>query len=310
LWDSSPISQNPMLMSPTTGNVHLQAGSPAIGAGTTTAPSAAVDFDNLTRPSPPSIGAFEYQAAVGSPPVMTNLQIASAAAGLASNFAPDEVVSVFNVTGLNGDTTASPPPPTSLGNVMVTITDITGVARPAQLYGVFATQSQVNLVVPGGTALGQAVLELTGPSGDRHSAPMSITHTAPGIFTANGNGRGVYAGQVVHVHGDGSQTIESSAAYDPARNSFVPNPVNLGPPSDQVILVLYGTGIRHGIDGGGVSAIVGGESVQVQTAAQATYPGLDQVNLQLPRTLAGSGTVNVIVTVEGRAANAVTVAIQ
>jgi hypothetical protein len=68
-WDSSPVTQNPMLVSPAppTANVHLQSGSPAIGAGTAAAPSVAVDFDNLLRPSPPSIGAFEFSGASAPP---------------------------------------------------------------------------------------------------------------------------------------------------------------------------------------------------------------------------------------------------
>jgi len=43
-------------------NFQLQAGSPAIGAGITTAPLATYDVDGLARPSPPSIGAYEVAA--------------------------------------------------------------------------------------------------------------------------------------------------------------------------------------------------------------------------------------------------------
>jgi len=53
--------------------------------------------------------------------------------------------------------------------------------------------------------------------------------------------------------------------------------------SDQVFLVLYGTGIRHRSSDAAVTATVNGISVPVQSAAQGTYPGLDQVNLALPR---------------------------
>jgi hypothetical protein len=40
---------------------------------------------------------------------------------------------------------------------------------------------------------------------------------------------------------------------------------------------------------------------------QGQYPGLDQVNVRLPRSLAGRGEVNIALTVDGKAANTVTV---
>jgi uncharacterized protein (TIGR03437 family) len=53
--------------------------------------------------------------------------------------------------------------------------------------------------------------------------------------------------------------------------------------------------------------------VTVQTGAQslpAAFAGIDQVNVMLPNTLAGTGTVNVAVPVAGTASNAVTVKFQ
>jgi uncharacterized protein (TIGR03437 family) len=41
--------------------------------------------------------------------------------------------------------------------------------------------------------------------------------------------------------------------------------------------------------------------------AQPQYPGLDQVNLVVPRALAGGGEVPVVITVDGQTANVVTV---
>jgi uncharacterized protein (TIGR03437 family) len=199
------------------------------------------------------------------------------ATDLSSSFAPDEAVSLFNVTVLNGDTVAASfPLTTSLGGVTVTITDSVGVSRLAPLYGVFGSKGQVNLVIPGNTAMGPASLKVTGPGGVSLLAMVNITRTAPGIFAG---------GQVVYAHPD-------------------------DPPNDQVFLVLYGTGIRHRASDASVTATVNGVSVPVQSAAQGTYPGLDQVNLQLPRELAGVGSVAVAIAVEGQAANTVTVSIQ
>lgn len=58
-------------------DLHLSASSsPANGAGSTTAPLATYDHDGLLRPSPPSIGAYEFAAGVGggnAPNPPTNL---------------------------------------------------------------------------------------------------------------------------------------------------------------------------------------------------------------------------------------------
>jgi uncharacterized protein (TIGR03437 family) len=238
------------------------------------------------------------------------LAISNSAAPLSSNFAPDEVVSMFNVSGLTGDMTASLPLETSFGGVSVKVTDSGGVDRLALIYAVYASSSQVNLVIPSETAIGPATVTLINPLGFALQSNVSITPTAPAIYTANMNGKGVYAGQVVYVHADNTQTVESSALFDPNQNMFVANPVNLGSATDQVFLVLYGTGIRHHTSKPGVTATVAGVNAILQMEPQPTYPGLDQINIQLPRGLAGAGNVNIVVGVDGQPANTVTVDLQ
>jgi len=228
----------------------------------------------------------------------------------ASSFAPEEVVSLFNVTGLTGDTPATLPLTTTLGGVTVKVVDSTSATLQAQLYGVFASAGQINLVLPKGTALGPALVTITLPGGGTLNTAMMVTSTAPGIFTASMNGQGVYAGQVVHVHSDGTQTVEDAAVLDSKQNAYVPSPINLGPSTDQVYLVLYGTGIR-GASGNQISATIGsGSSTVYYAGSQPIFPGLDQINLLVPSGLAGAGTVNVVITVNGQTANAVTVAFQ
>jgi uncharacterized protein (TIGR03437 family) len=76
-------------------------------------------------------------------------------------------------------------------------------------------------------------------------------------------------------------------------------------------LSLYGTGIRLRQSLSGVRVSVGGVDLPVIYAgAQGDAPGLDQVNLLLPRALAGRGEVEVALTVDGRTANAVTIQIR
>jgi uncharacterized protein (TIGR03437 family) len=228
--------------------------------------------------------------AISAPP----LQLSSAAAPLSSSFSPDQAVSIFNVPGLTGETTSALPLGKSLAGVSVAVTDSAAANRPALIYGVYASTGQINLVIPPGTATGQATVTITLPGGTTATSTANITNIAPAIYTVNMNGTGVFAGQIVYVHSDGSQTITSSTSS-----------LTFGSSGEQVFLILYGTGIRHYTSG--VTATVNGVSVTAQVAAQGTYPGLDQINLLLPSSLAGAGSVNIVITVDGQTANKVIV---
>jgi uncharacterized protein (TIGR03437 family) len=88
-------------------------------------------------------------------------------------------------------------------------------------------------------------------------------------------------------------------------------PLDLGPAGEQVILILYGTGIRFRSALTAVTAKLGGVDAQVSFAgAQGSLVGLDQVNALIPRNLIGRGEVDVVLTVEGKAANTVRVNIK
>src|SRR5215467_9253523 len=105
---------------------------------------------------------------------------------------------------------------------------------------------------------------------------------------------------------DGSQSFEQGARFDVEK--FVSVPIDLGPATDQVFLLLFGTGIRNNNGLTGVSATIGGAPCVVQFAgAQGGFAGLDQINLLLPRSLAGRGEADLILTVEGKQANTVRV---
>jgi uncharacterized protein (TIGR03437 family) len=74
-----------------------------------------------------------------------------------------------------------------------------------------------------------------------------------------------------------------------------------------VYVTLYGTGIRNRSSLSAVSVTINGIAVPVLYAgAQALFPGLDQVNIQLPLSLRGAREASVVVTVDGWVSNAVT----
>jgi uncharacterized protein (TIGR03437 family) len=87
-------------------------------------------------------------------------------------------------------------------------------------------------------------------------------------------------------------------------------PIDLGPASDKVYLILFGTGVRNAATAS-VSVDIEGLNAPVSYAGpQNGFEGLDQINVLLPRTLAGSGDVSVVLTAAGIAANTVHITIK
>lgn len=89
-------------------------------------------------------------------------------------------------------------------------------------------------------------------------------------------------------------------------------PIDLGPEGDQVTLLLFGTGIRGRSALAAVTCTIGGVSVPVSFAgSQGDLVGLDQINVgPLPRALAGRGEVDLVLLVDGKAANTVRISIR
>ena len=83
-------------------------------------------------------------------------------------------------------------------------------------------------------------------------------------------------------------------------------PINLGPESDQVIVLLFGTGIRGRSSPSNVRVTIGGVNADVLFAGpQGVFAGLDQLNVRIPRSLIGRGEVDAVLTVDGKTANTV-----
>ena len=88
-------------------------------------------------------------------------------------------------------------------------------------------------------------------------------------------------------HADGTQLVRSLSA----------GAVNLGASSDQTAL-RFCLGSRDAQD---IHVRIGGDEVPVLYTGPANhFPGLDQVSVQVPRTLAGRGDVEVQLTVDGQ----------
>jgi virginiamycin B lyase len=197
---------------------------------------------------------------------------------------------------------------TTLGGTTLTITDSTGVARAAQL--LYVSSNQVNFVTPADMAPGAGVLEIANSTGQKGTMPVTIDTAAPGLFSADQNGKGIAAAAAQTYAADG--TVSGSlAARCGGAGPCSPIAIDVSNPADQVFLSLYGTGIRGASGLAAVSVTVGGVPVDVLFAgAQPQFPGLDQVNVKLSPALAGKGDAAVKVTVDGHVSNTVTIRIR
>jgi uncharacterized protein (TIGR03437 family) len=177
------------------------------------------------------------------------------------------------------------------------VRDSGGVERLAPLF--FVAPSQINYQTPPGTTPGAATVTIASGDGAISTGTVTIASVAPGLFTTNANGQGL-----LRVKADGSLIYEPVARHDGSK--FVAVPIDPGPETDQVFLLLFGTGWRFRSALTAVTVKMGGVNAEVLYAGDpGEFAGQDQINLRVPRRLDGRGEIDVALTVDGRAANTV-----
>ncbi|MDQ2900089.1 MAG: hypothetical protein M3Y07_09845, partial [Acidobacteriota bacterium] len=236
-------------------------------------------------------------------PIVPVIASSSAASGLPS-VAPESIASAYGSNLATATLTAADLPlPTSLGGITVRVKDSAGVERLAPIF--FVSPGQVNYLIPAGSAAGMATITIGQATGS-----VPINSIAPGIFTANSNGKGAPAATAALYGANGTVTPEPVFQCGSGVGSCTTVPIPLGAAMDQVFLTLYGTGIRGRSSLVHVKCNVGGVDVPVTFAdVQGGFIGLDQINVMLPRSLAGAGDADLVLTVDGQAANTVRVSI-
>src|SRR5262249_913350 len=178
-----------------------------------------------------------------------------------------------------------------------------GTERAAGLF--FVSAGQVNYLIPAGTVNGAATVTLRRNGVDTAQGNVTIDTIAPGLVTANTRGVGVPAGGLFQRR-NGVDTFEEVAQRNTTTNTFEPKEIDLGPDGDIVFLIAFGTGIRGLSSLMGASATIGGVNAPIGAVTPAPFfEGLDQINIFIPRTLIGSGLVNVVFTAVMKPANTV-----
>ena len=208
------------------------------------------------------------------------------------------------------------PLPISLGGVSVLVD-----GKPAQLF--FVSPTQINYLVPAGSALGTAKVEVVNTGKTVAQGTIVLPGVAPSLFTATSDGKGLPAGYITRVKADNSQSNESILRYDDSLKKFVATPI-IKKSGEALYLILFGTGFRTAPDSDGnksngvaenVEVTIGGVKAQVAYVGASTYVGVEQLNILLPDNATSGSSIVVLVKVyDGQGSlirsNQVTIAIQ
>jgi uncharacterized protein (TIGR03437 family) len=204
--------------------------------------------------------------------------------------APDSIATSFAADLADQTASAqSVPLPSNLGGTTVAVTDSTGTTRSAPLF--YVAPGQVNWYMPTGTASGPATVSTTSGDSTVTTDIFDVENIAPGLYSVSG----LAAGYVV-------TPTQSYVPIYTCTTVCTPSPIDVS--SGNAVLVLYGTGVRDSQYP--VIVNVSSQSLTASFAgAQPDFVGLDQINVPLPASLAGSGLVNVSLSMQTTIANAI-----
>ncbi|HEX9002818.1 MAG TPA: Ig-like domain-containing protein, partial [Blastocatellia bacterium] len=230
------------------------------------------------------VGLIQRSAAVIQNPQTAT--IVSAASNESDALAPESLATAYGVKLATQSDIATTPQPQLAG----TTVEVAG--RAASL--LFVSPEQVNFLIPAGTPPGLATVTVRAGDGTISTGTTNINAAAPALFTAGG----VVSGFALRVNASGAQKYDPVAEFDTANGQFKTIAIDLNSAAgDQVFLVFFLSGLRNA-DPAQVRVILGGdEFAPVFAGAVPGAPGLDQINLALPRELAGKGVLNLVVRV-------------
>lgn len=227
----------------------------------------------------------------------------SAASFRGPQLATESIVAGFGVNlATQTQAAITQPLPTNLAGTTIRVIDSAGTQRLAPQF--YVSPGQLNFQLPPDTLDGLATVVATSSDNKISVGTVQVSRVEPGVFTANANGLGVLAATILRVKPDNSRAFESIVRLDTTTNRFVSIPVDLGPETDTLFLVMYGTGFRYRSALSAVSVTLGGINAEISYAGPAPgFVGLEQGNVRIPRSLIGRSEVDFVITVDGKVAN-------
>jgi uncharacterized protein (TIGR03437 family) len=189
---------------------------------------------------------------------------------------PGSIITIFGPGIANATAGISNPGslPTTLAGVTVTIG---GQAIPL----FYVSPNQINAQIPISAAAGMSALIVASPTGTFTTLVNISAAGSIGVFSLFGTG--TRDGAILNAV------------------TFKPGPFTVTTAGNPTFLAIYVTGLSLSST---PTVTIGGVPVTVQFAGNAPgYPGLEQINVQLPPSLAGAGRVEVAVTAGGVTSN-------
>lgn len=210
------------------------------------------------------------------------------AAKFGNQVSPETVVAGFG-TRLASQAVAAPagqPLPTVLDGSSVLVN---GIA--ARLF--FVSGNQVNYRTPASGTVGPAVVLVVARDGSVSRGQLNISQSNPAIFTSTATGAGAPAA-VASTDGTTFNILMGNP-------DGTPREISAGN-----FVMLFGTAFRFFSTALTNACRIGTTDVTPSFIGPAPgLDGVDQVNLQIPQSLAGAGDVTLTCTVDGKTSNAV-----
>jgi len=236
------------------------------------------------------------------------LRSTSAAASYGYTVAPNELVAGYGQELAPGPQSVSGPPwPQQIGGTQVQVTDANGTTSFAGL--LYVSGGQVNYQLPPGVASGLGTVSVLNNGAPVSSGIVQVQPISPSLFSMSNNGQGVAAAYIQAVTPGGSNDgpPQLVAVYSTAQGQWVASPISFN--ADNLVLQLLGTGFDSATTGNS-QVIINGKYLNAASVGPTGVSGEDQISVQLPSSLAGSGSVSVQALIGGATSNPVTITFQ
>src|SRR5581483_1052516 len=203
-------------------------------------------------------------------------------------------VSAFGINLAPRTEAATPGPlPTTLGGVRVHVGFAATGAADFLAPLLYVSPTQINYrMTPGDASVSEGTfafvtIETVGKPFVQEGVAVPVSGIAPGFFTMGK--AGLAAASAVRVTGAGVQTPVS--VFSCSTQGCAAAPIDLS--TGSVYLSLYGTGFSSATASDAGCTAAGISLPVVYAGPQIQVPGVDQLNVALPGTLAGAGAVSV-----------------
>ena len=240
------------------------------------------------------------------------------ATGYQTTLAPDTVFLIYG-SGLGPAklaTAAAPNYPSSVGGTSITFTQTSGgAATNAKM--IYSVAGQVAGLLPSSIKPGTYAVQVSYNGQSSGAQNVNVVARSFGIATSNGAGTGAAQATIGNVNGGISLVRTTTGSVNFGGLAWTLTPAH---PSDQLVLWGTGGGADPANDTGGTSGdqtaagsfsvtVDGTKIIPVYAGASSGYPGLWQINFQLPANIGADCFASVQVTAGGQLSNSVTIAI-